>query len=301
MFVSSFRPLTFGEILDGAFTLYRRHFLTLFVTALIPFVPMGIVSGWFSASTPTADATVDPTSFLGLFALMMLVSFVGFVLVIGALTRQFSQAYVGAEVSLGDGLRHGLRAFFYMAVAGLIATILAGVVWTVMAMLVGIVMAVMIPAAAAGGGGGGVLLTIVIVLVVVVFLVLMLATAALFFAVAPAIVVEKQNPFEAIGRSFSLAWGALPRVVGVLAVSYFIIILPIMGGVVVLLLTQGAETVATASYSPGVLAMQNLVTTVTYALTLPFMAAAMVLLYYDRRARTEAHDLEGMVQGLAAG
>ena len=36
MALSNLRPLSFGEILDSAFTLYRRNFATFVLTALIP-------------------------------------------------------------------------------------------------------------------------------------------------------------------------------------------------------------------------------------------------------------------------
>ena len=38
------RPLTFGEILDGTFALYRRNFLDFFLASLVPFVP--VVLAW---------------------------------------------------------------------------------------------------------------------------------------------------------------------------------------------------------------------------------------------------------------
>jgi hypothetical protein len=46
-------------------------------------------------------------------------------------------------------------------------------------------------------------------------------------------------------------------------------------------------------------AVQQLLSTLGYSLAIPFFVTTLVLLYYDRRARTEAHDLEGMVQELA--
>ena len=40
MSFSQLRPLSLGEMLDGAFTIYRRQFASLFLTALAPQLPM---------------------------------------------------------------------------------------------------------------------------------------------------------------------------------------------------------------------------------------------------------------------
>lgn len=297
MFTSPFRALTFGEILDGAFTLYRRHFLTLFVTALLPYVPIGIVSGWFAASVP-ADGQPS-LEYFGLMILLMFVSFIGFAAMWGALTRESAQAYTGGEVSLGDGFRQGLRAFLSILVVAVVGSVAMGAVMMVVFVIFGVFIAV-VAAATASGGGGETLAIVMGLLAGLAAVVLMLAAGSLFFATVPAIVVERRGPFQSIGRSFSLAWGALPRVAGVLVVCYLIFILPIAGGMLAIGLTQGFEALVTpGAMSPAAIAVQQLISTVAYALTLPFVSTALVLLYFDRRARTEAHDLEGMVRGLA--
>lgn len=300
MFTSPFRALTFGEILDGAFTLYRRHFLTFFVSALVPYVPIGIVSGWFAASAPATPAAGPSLEYMGLMILLMFVSLLGFSVMWGALTRQSSQAYTGGEVSLGDGFRHGLRSFLSVIVVAVVGSFMIGMVMMIVIFVFAMIIGVMVAASAGGGGGGETLGIVFGVLAGVAVLVMMLGLGALLFAAVPAIVVERRGPFQAIGRSVSLAWGALPRVAGLLVVCYFIFVLPIAGGMIAIGLTQGFEALVTpGGLSPAALAVQQLISTVAYALTLPFVATALVLLYFDRRARTEAHDLEGMVRGLA--
>lgn len=296
MFIPSFRPLTFGEILDGAFTLYRRHFLTFFVTALVPYVPVAIVSGQMAGADPAEDFS----GYFGLLFVAMVVMFVAFVLMWGALTREAAQAYGGGEVSMGDGFGRGLRAFLPGLAAAFVAVLMMSVVGGVLSMVVGVVFALAIPAAAAGGGSA-VPFVLVSVFSFLLIMAVMLGMGSLFFAVTPVLVVEGRGPFEAIGRSFTLAWGALPRVVGVMVVSYLIAILPLAASMIGIGITQGFEAMVTAGgMSPAAIAVQQVISAVGYALTLPFFATTLVLLYYDRRARTEAHDLEGMVQGLAA-
>lgn len=298
MFTSPFRPLTFGEILDGAFTLYRRHFLTFFITALLPYVPVGIVGGWFTQSAGAMGTAEEPSlEYVGLAFVVMIVTFVAFVVIFGALTRQSSQAYTGGEVSLGDGFRQGMRSFFWILVSSFVGYLMISSLMFLVVMVFVVLMAV---AFAAAGESSAVAIGVGVVMVLAV-LAVMLAISALFFAIVPAIVVERRGPFDAIGRSFALAWGALPRVIGVLAVSFVIVLLPVLGAMLLVGLTEGFASVLSGAgaLSPAAAATQQLITTLGYALTLPFLAAALVLLYYDRRARTEAHDLEGMVQGLA--
>lgn len=300
MFTSPFRALTFGEILDGAFTLYRRHFLTFFVSALLPYVPIGIVSGWFTSAAPAPGET--SFEYVGLAFLLMFVGLLALTMMWSTLTREASQAYTGGEVSMGDGFRQGARAFLPALAVGVVASAMLFGVMMVVVVVFSILIAVTVAATASGAGGGGAdaLSIILVVLLGLAVMVLMLVLGALFFATVPAIVIERRGPFQAIGRSFALAWGALPRVAGVLVVCYLIFILPIMGGTVAIGLMEGFEALVTpGAMSPVGIAVQQLISTLAYALTLPFVAAALVLLYFDRRARTEAHDLEGMVRGLA--
>ena len=297
MSTSPFRPLTFGEILDGAFTLYRRHFLVLFITALLPYVPVGVLSGWFAGAAPTNPAEAS-AGYFGLMLLLLAVSFLGFALMWVALTREAAQAYTGGEVSLGDGFRQGARSFLYTLVAGGVAMMIIWVFAFVLFFGIGIVVAVLTPVLADATA----VIVAFSVVVVLIALAAMVAIFGLFFAVVPAIVIERRGPFEAIGRSLSLAWGALPRVVGVTVVSSLILILPLGGLLFFLGMTQGFAKLmgGAGAMSPGAIAVQQLASTVVYALVLPFFATSFVLLYFDRRARTEAHDLEGLVANLGS-
>ena len=301
MSTTPFRPLTFGEILDGAFTLYRRHFLALFITALLPYVPVGVMSGWVAGSTP-ANPEEMGASYLVMAFTVGIFSMVALAVMWVALTRQAAQAYTGGEVSVGDAFRQGWRPFVFSLIAGFVAMIVVWVALGAMFFAFGLFAALLIPAASGSAGAGATtFFAIFSILVVVVILALCVGLFGLFFAVVPAIVVERRGPFEAIGRSLSLAWGALPRVVGVTVVSMLVLLLPVLGLLIFLAMTQGVAALmgGAGAMSPGAIAVQQLATTVVYALVLPFFATSFVLLYFDRRARTESQDLEGMVAELA--
>jgi hypothetical protein len=122
--------------------------------------------------------------------------------------------------------------------------------------------------------------------------------SATLFAVLPAVVIEKVGPADSILRSFRLALGALPRVAGVVGVAFVIVFLPL---IVVMAVTGGfqAFTDPGAVPSAGSFWAQQVGNSLTSALTTPFMVAALVILYFDRRVRTEAYDVQLAADELA--
>jgi hypothetical protein len=299
MLPAQLRPLSFGEVLDGAFTLYRRHFVTLFLTSLVPQVPLAIAMVGFLRQIQDARAAAVMGSTdavgraMGYLLLLVMASAVCYTLVWAALGRQASQAYTAAEVSVGDGFRRALRGFLPLLGVALVAGI-AGLALSITVVLLAswIVAPVLGPTA-----------PVTPVVVGVFFLVGMLAVWASIgtwlFAVVPAVVVERRGPFEAIGRSLALVKGAYWRVLGLLAVCGLMMWLPVMG---ISLLTGQAAGLGAASPFAAVdraVYFQQVASTVIWALTTPYLLAAVVLLYYDRRVRTEAYDLEVAAEHLA--
>jgi hypothetical protein len=53
--------------------------------------------------------------------------------------------------------------------------------------------------------------------------------------------------------------------------------------------------------SPGQFWLQQVANSVTGALTTPFLVASLVILYFDRRVRTEALDVQLAADALASG
>lgn len=286
------RPLSFGEILDGAFTLYRRHPLSLFVAALLGGVPMTLAMLYFlGESVVRPGAVPDPVAALAAAGVVA----IAFPLQWAALTRMSAQAYTGGPVSVGDGYRAGARAWAPMVGAGVVIVICLFIAIFALGIAIGIFGAVFGAVAQSPGVAVG-----VAVLAVVGSVAFYLVCIALLFAVVPAIVVEGKGPLGAVGRSVELARGALGRVIGVGLVGWLIVMLP---SIAAMILTGGTASLldpeAAAVPSPRQFMVQQLLGLVAYVATLPFLTAALVLLYYDRRARLEAHDLEGLVEGLS--
>lgn len=297
MTTAHLRPLSFGEILDSAFSLYRRHFVTLLTAALIPLIPTMILAGIFT-QTMLATGVADPAAAFAMVTILIaLLGFVVGMVTWAALTRMVGEAWTGGEVSVSDGYRRGLRAFFpVLGSMILVYVILMGVMLGVFlagAMLAGILAAIGL---ALGSQTATVVLMIPVVLLVMVAFV---AGASTMFGVLPAIVIEKSGPAEAIMRSVRLSLGAIPRVTGIVVVTFIIIFLPML---FVMAVTGGfaAFTDPEAVPSAGSFWIQQVANSLVSALTTPFMIASTVILYFDRRVRTEAFDVQLAADELAA-
>jgi hypothetical protein len=291
MTVPSLRPLSFGEILDGAFTLYRRNFRLFMGTSLVLtlalFAAIFIIGG---TGAVMAGAMPGVMSLLVILLVAVAIAAVAMMLW-GALAWQAAQSYVGKPVSLGEGMNAGGRSAMTLVGAGFLGALCFGVlmvgVFLVAALIGGIVGAMGIP-------GMSILVGFLMALAVVAAFFFI---AALFFAVIPAVVLEEKGPMEAIGRSQELARGALPRITGMMVVTLLITYLPLMA---VLAVTGGFE----GMFDPAAAAaaetdwVEQLLTWLVSVLTTPFLMCVIVLLYYDRRVRTEALDLQLLTEDL---
>jgi hypothetical protein len=120
----------------------------------------------------------------------------------------------------------------------------------------------------------------------------------MLFGVLPAIVVENAGPLRSLERSVELARGAMGRVVGLMLVTLLITYLPMMA---VLAFTGGFAQMANPSAvpTPTQFITQQVLALGIGVFTGPFMVSVMVLLYFDRRVRTEALDVQMMTDRLA--
>jgi hypothetical protein len=288
MTLPNLRPLGFGEILDGAFTLYRRNFPLFLGTSLL--VMLGILVAAFILGVTgagMASATPGPIGFLATVLVVAAIASIAMVLY-GALTWQAAQSYQGRPVSVNDGVEAGGRSAITLVAAAFIVLLAFGTMLFVLALVTMLLMAVV-----AAIGIPGVALVLVLVLVLGFFASLFFV-AALFFGVLPAVVLEEKNAVDAVSRSVQLARGALPRVAGVMAVSLLITYLP-MAAVMAFMgrFARAMDPVAAqAAGNTAAELLENLLTAGVGLLTTPFLVSVMVMLYFDRRVRTEALDVQ---------
>lgn len=256
MSINYLRPLSFGEILDGSFTLYRRHFASMFLTGLLAQLPIVALYLWLAGTAASGSEVLLGPAVLVSYPLIMVVS----IAANAALTWQMTRAYTGAPVGSGPALRVGMARLLPLLGAYVVVGFAA--MLGVIAFLIGAV--------------------------IVMFL-------SLF--VTAAVVVERQGPVDAFSRSVALAKGAMGRVFGVAVVSWIISMLPYF--TVTVLATFAMSSLA---HEPGQVVMAQFaaraVGQLASSLTLPFSVGATVLLYFDRRVRTEALDVRMAAEAL---
>lgn len=289
------RPLGFGEILDGAFTLYRRNLAVFLGTALVPTAALFAIfllgGRGLAVAMTTGDSAALGGAEVGLALLVVVVALATALLMWGGLTHLAALAYTGQPVSIADGLRVGLGKALTLLGAGIISVM--GLLLAALGVFVALVIVLLLLSVL--GTVGAVLGQVVAALA---WTVVFLAALGAVFAVGPAVVVEGARPLEAVERSFTLARDALPRIVGVMVVALLITSLP---GVAINWLTGGFATLMNPDVvpSPGTLMTRELLSIVGTAITTPFSVAVTVLLYFDRRVRTEALDVQMMADRLA--
>jgi hypothetical protein len=247
------RPFSVGELLDGAFSLYRRNFISFFAIALVPYVPLVLV--WLVLpmfAGADEEALINSTTILSL-----PYSTLASILIWAALVYGSMRGYEDADVTASEALKVGVRKLLPAAVATIIAVFL---------IMIGIIF-LLIPG---------------------------LILASMFFGIIPAIVVEDRGPFEAFGRSRKLSKGARLRILGVIVLALLIAALPVMAFSFIAGVAAATRmgSGANATLSLGWQAIVQAGSFVLSALTTPYSVAALTLLYIDRRARTEAPDLE---------
>lgn len=209
-------------------------------------------------SSAAAAASVDRVDALALF-----VYFLAYMFAVGALTHALAAMYEGRKARLGEALRVGLRVWPYLTLASVLSYLL---------MFVGFVIFIL---------PGFVLL-------------------ASFFAVEAVVVLEGRSPPDALQRSWELSSGDRWRILGLLSVAYVIQVLP-EASLWLLLEGVGWGTgVEADAYLATALAAGSMtvLTSTLSALLLPFAQAVIVLLYFDRRARTEPQELEARMDEL---
>lgn len=271
---ASLKPLSFGEILDGAFVLYRRGFFTLVATAVLASAVTAAASLLLSGPTPAASIV------------LRLVGVVVYAVAWTALTWQVSELYAGRTVSVNDGVRAAGARLLPVLGAWLIAFVLYGIP-VLLAGRVVFRMGVRVGVEAAGAPGG-LLLMLVPALA---YVALSLTALVLAFAIVPAVVLEGADPRQAVARSFRLA-GSAPLRVAALAV----VVVALNAVLSLGLLRMGGWTDDPLAIVSGPV---QLILSGARALLLPFIVGAAVLMYYDLRVRAEGLDVQLAGDGLA--
>ena len=269
--VPDLRPLSVGEIIDVAIKIWRRHLPTLARIVIVVVAPLQILSALVMASVTTSETdfetfdpegnpVVDTGELAGWLAGMLTAQ------AISALAFLIASAAVLRAVSvayLGGApqWRESLRA-----VTGRIGSL----IWL------------------------GFLMTAGLGLAALAFLVPAIWLGVAWSIAFPVLIAEGQRGTGAMRRAFGLVRGRWWPTFGALVLAFmFEFFVGLVIGLPLGFLTAGWDSDSLAS-----LAVSTVISIASSVITTPFMAAVLVLIYFDLRVRKEGFDLQLMAQGV---
>lgn len=294
------RPLTLGQIFDGAFKSLRANPMVMFVFAGVIIISATIIELVLSApfytgytsmldllsDDPTFAGSVDSDDLLRMFTGTITPMIVGAIMSViastiltGVLTFAVSQSVLGYKPTVGqvwDQVKGQV-----LRLIGLILLI-GAISFVVPALLLGFVILV----GSSASPGATALIGLFALLVGGVWVVFVNIAATL---ATPALMLERCGPITALRRSWQLTRPYFWRVLGIVLLTG--LITSLVASVVVTPLTL----FALALPPTGLLILQGIGSAIASTLITPFTAAVVALLYIDIRIRRE-----GLAAELAA-
>lgn len=293
------RPMSFGEIFEGAFRVLKFNPRTMFGTSFVALAGVALVmvvltavfampllagSSGQSVGGPAAGNFSTTTNLIS--GGMSLATF----LLSGLLLPPVVDAVRGNRMSPGTAWAHVRGRLLALVGYGILSVLITAALLVVPLGLAGwLVFATFQSqtpdsAAIAELIGGALLFLALLVLISV-------AVATYLSLAAPAIVLERVGPVTGIRRSVTLVRGSFWRILLILLVANLIVSL--ISGTVFALVTAigvgvlGASGVDPASVTAIGIGGYALVMVLVNTFTLPFSATVTGLVYLDRRYRTE--------------
>jgi len=281
MHAPALRPRSAIEIVDTAFTIWRRNFGQMTIIGIAATVPIVLALVLGLGSLFTAGVTGKPINESAILSMVPMILVFVVILVLwmavvdGAMTLAAGDAYFGREVSAASALRGALSKGGTLVLSNILRMLTIGGA----AVVGGIVIALL------GRTNGG-----IAVLLIIVLSVLMLLLFARLFATTNAVVFENSGASESLSRSFAISKDSAWRIFGVILLSYIVLI---VAQIAIGLTVQ--VVISMILRSPVVASM---VGNVIGALLYPFLSIALMVLYFDQRIRKEGYDLDVLSDGL---
>jgi hypothetical protein len=286
--MADLRPMEFGEILDGALSLFRRHFgLFLKLSLTVMWVP--IAFGLYfrarffglEAAPPEQTMAILQSELVPvlLWGLVLGVFYLCAMLLLTAGSiRIISDSYLGREPQFGDVWRLGFGKIVPLFLVGLGKSLLILLVGMLCAVVFGVTIGI------GKGLGAVVVLLFLAELVGSVWLVLYIACG--YMVTTPAVVLESlASAFDSFGRSWELTRGARLRMLGLAVVGWLI------SSLLPAIVAQAVGALVVEMIPSGQLAW-SLVASVFPIVLAPILPCILTLAYYDLRVRREGFDLQ---------
>jgi hypothetical protein len=267
-------PMSFTDILDGAFRLLKANLATIVLVTAVFFVPLELLSAFLSRDLLGGQSFLqmlqDPslteqelgTGLSGIrisgiaatsLLRLLITPFVG-----GAITQVVAASYLGQQLSAGDAIKTTGRRFWALLGAAILVHLVEGV---------------------------GLVLCVLPALVAMAFLV----------CTTPAVVIESLGPIKSMRRSFALVRPRFWPVLGIAVVSG--LLASFLTSVLGTPFTFAAELVG-LRWGFLLLALGSIVPVLFAS---PFVSIVATLVYFDARIRHEGFDLQMIAGGLADG
>lgn len=275
--MADLHPMEFGEILDGALTIFRRHFGL--------FVKIGVVALWLPvALTIYIQLAGGVEQHLFLWFVAVLINYFGGLFLTASAIRVISDSYMGRPPELGDAVSLGASKIWPLFVVGIGKTIIT----ILLAGVVGVLASLSAPALAGGGGAGALLFVLLATLGGCWFIAFVLCGYAV---TTPVVVLENLGgSFDAFGRSWDLTRGFKLKIFGIAVLAFLMIYLPIM----IIAGLGGYFRIASPLVGQAIEVFSAVLPMVVY----PIFSCILTLIYYDLRVRREAFDLQVLGQQL---
>ena len=297
------RPLGVGEILDGAVTTIRKNLgamlgLSVAVAAIIQLG--GLYFNWslFNSLGQMADlpATATTDQVLGVMGDALSASLVyygldwlGRTLLTGILTVVVSRAVLGEHMAAGEAWRR--------ARPRLLRVLGVTIVYTLLALAPLLVAGLVTVALAGAGGSAGAGLGVLLIIAAIPFSIWLFVR---YLLAPPIVMIETVQPpnggavpigiVAALRRSAELVKTSWWRVLGI----YLLIALlaAVVANALSFVFSIPAGFADLGEISFGAILLLAIGGVLATAVTAPFVAAAVALLYVDRRIRAEGLDIE---------
>ncbi len=309
------RPLGVGEILDGAFTSIRRNpRATLGIAALLLTASAVITTtlslilvhyvGTVNLPTPGQQLTTEQASHLltrigevlaPTAAVSIVLAFIVDTVLTGLLTVVIGRSVLGHKVTAGEAWQIARPRLPALIGATLLIPLILIGLWVTYAIVLVVLAVLHAPGALIGG---------LAALGAIAGIVLTIWFTIMFRMAAQAVVLEREGPVRALGRSWRLVRGSFWRVLGITLLAGLIVV--VTAGVLQIpfsllaALAGGGNSLlpATGGNVAGIL-ISAVGGVVAGAVARPISAGVAVLLYVDLRMRREGLDL--VLQTAASG
>ena len=295
------RPLTVGELFNGAFQAVRVNPQTMFGFAFAIMAVVGLVQAFFASSSTSSltralssgdanDLVYSLGNSMGSFVTsgltMLATAFLS-----GMLALTVWDAVLGRKSSPADAWHRFsprfvpvLLATFLIGIIEFVAIVVVLLVFMIPFILVAVNAAAARSYDSASAGIGGAIA--IIFLMIVALIVIACFLTVKFAFTSSAVVLEGLGPVDAIKRSWSLSKGSFWRILGRIWLIGIVtgLISAVLGGIVGAILGVGAA----AADSVGVLvAFSAFLSALLSAVVIPVQSSFYTLMYLDERMRKE--------------